>query len=1542
MTLCRIATLLIGSISFCLVSSATTVYLPAGPPWEARIVSPGCTNTTPTVCTVTDATGLAVNDVVGVWGVASSATNHMSSVRGLLKIKAISGNLITLKDMAGADLAANGTWEDGSLGGEAAGPQRMRKMTAFSVVDGPKGIFDGWTGPVTRSWALGTHNGLTSLTVTSNVATVTTSYNHGLASSNKVTVWNTNNATFTPSGGREFTIAVTSPTTYTFPVTVGNADYTHNDTCGPGLSPNGTIQGTDNCVRISSRVTSTNQWWTSIASFSTTPATLPFLGTGVNRAQYGVFCALRFFVDQKAQAYLDYAMKFMLHLEVFGGNNFPANEAVADGGNYTLAAQVSEQDTDAAEIFSIVKGFLTSTQKQRFLDQILNDIGDPTPCNKVLPQRIAVTTGTATAADATHITLAAGASAVTDFYANNIAEGLNTSGYKSDALITAYNGTTKVATVSGWSGGTPVSTTAYSVFESFSPSAGTALTTVTITGYNTHWNTVGADRLQVGDYIFGALNNWPGFLDPRSYGGMVQSVIDDTHATIFVSDSAITTTPQAVWITHPWQTGDCGTQWLQNYWTATLGSQPSQYPPRGGNSWQLADNIGGDLAAFQLQKHFALVDDDPRAITNVARFGILGTDENLELYMSYWGMFFSGTSYGPGRAQQGAYQIAWALSKNVIGYPDLDLSGPWVQGYQEWKIYGLKPDIYDYPRTGDAFNLRPPAYLMALDYGVAFNPTSTPSKYTKYLLNNVLHFNTSGAISATGLADYAVRLDPNAPVLDYTTQPLQYLLTATSRAAAITLGRTYPATWRGDAFISRTGWTNTCDTHVWYGARTFIESHDSQVQPGDLQVWKCGMFLSNDDWPAGDMNNVDTGPYLEFGGAPSYRSNNTLGNGPAIVNITRWAGTPPYGDANSTYAYALSDLAGAYTTPLTRAQRHVVHLKKPGTEEIIITFADVVSPTAIKIRDQLYYVQNGQSGDYRVIYPEGTTSYPGSGGCGSLDTNRTVLSQQDGGTSAPIPGGPTPADMLPGRSPAARQYNLITKFLSPGTITLHCDGSSGPFSAAERVSIYAGGSVGGTATSLESIVVHKLATQPDTTLTAAPLNPDANWTGVQTTDKVVLFARGGTTYSTLTGLTTTHSGTAQYLIAGLTSGYYDVYNGATKIVSGAAVVDGDNSLEFENVSGSYTINPLGSVTITTVPPLQTGQVGTAYTQSLTEAGGTPPFTWSIASGSLPAGLSLNSSTGAISGTPGAASTSNFTIHVADNLGVGDSKAFSIVVYDILAIPTNSPLPAGAPGVSYNQSLSATGGDGNYTWTRTAGALPSGLSLSAAGTITGTPMFGETQVFTIHVTSGDGQGLSKQFSITIVVPVGVANSSPLPTGRFGTPYSQSFAGFGGTSPYTWSVISGSLPVGLSLASDGAFSGIPSSSGDFTFTIQVVDSLGVPGTKPFSLTIFGILSITSTSPLSAGLVGTSYSQNLAAAGGDGSYTWTISSGALPSGLTLASNGVITGTLTQPGVSSVTIQVSSGDSQTSSGAFFVTVGIAPAATKAGSTVKAGTVIH
>ena len=161
------------------------------------------------------------------------------------------------------------------------------------------------------------------------------------------------------------------------------------------------------------------------------------------------------------------------------------------------------------------------------------------------------------------------------------------------------------------------------------------------------------------------------------------------------------------------------------------------------------------------------------------------------------------------------------------------------------------------------------------------------------------------------------------------------------------------------------------------------------------------------------------------------------------------------------------------------------------------------------------------------------------------------------------------------------------------------------------------------------------------------------------------------------------------------------------------------------------------MTITTASPLPAGTVGIAYSQTFAAAGGTAPYTnWVVTVGTLPANLLLNAATGALTGTPTTAGTSNFTIQVTDSAAVTATKAFSLTINPAaLTITTASPLPAGTVGIAYSQTFAATGGTPPYTnWVVTVGTLPANLLLNAAtGALTGTPTTAGTSNFTIQVT-----------------------------------------------------------------------------------------------------------------------------------------------------------------------------------------------------------------
>ena len=339
------------------------------------------------------------------------------------------------------------------------------------------------------------------------------------------------------------------------------------------------------------------------------------------------------------------------------------------------------------------------------------------------------------------------------------------------------------------------------------------------------------------------------------------------------------------------------------------------------------------------------------------------------------------------------------------------------------------------------------------------------------------------------------------------------------------------------------------------------------------------------------------------------------------------------------------------------------------------------------------------------------------------------------------------------------------------------------------------------------------------------------------------------------------------------------------------------------------------VTITTTS-LPNGTVGAAYSQTLAATGGVTPYTWSILSGSLPAGLSLNSSTGEISGTPTTIETANFTVQVADSQvpASTDQKALSITINPADLVITTASLPDGQIGVPYSQTLQATGGVTPYTWSIDSGALPPGLSLSpSTGVISGTPTTAGLSNFTVKVTDSQSTPDTATKALSINIPADlVITTSSLPAGQIGVAYSQTLAASGGKTPYSWSLDAGTLPAGLSLSSGGVISGTPTTAGTSNFTVKVTDSQ-VPAdtaTKALSITIPPDLVVT-TSSLPDGQVGVVYSQTLAATGGVTPYSWSLVSGSLPAGLSLSSGGVISGTPTTAGTSNFTVRVT--DSQT-----------------------------
>ena len=339
---------------------------------------------------------------------------------------------------------------------------------------------------------------------------------------------------------------------------------------------------------------------------------------------------------------------------------------------------------------------------------------------------------------------------------------------------------------------------------------------------------------------------------------------------------------------------------------------------------------------------------------------------------------------------------------------------------------------------------------------------------------------------------------------------------------------------------------------------------------------------------------------------------------------------------------------------------------------------------------------------------------------------------------------------------------------------------------------------------------------------------------------------------------------------------------------------------------AFTVQAQSAPKITTAYPPD-AYVNTPYSSTLT-ASGSSPITWSITSGTLPSGLSLNASTGEIAGTPSASSITSYTFQVtAANSYGSDSKYFTMNLKDLPSITSTSF--TGYVGYTFSESLTLSSGSAS-AW-KASGTLPKGLKLNAStGAITGKPTVAGNYSVTFTATTPSGQvNGTVTFTINAKPTKPKITTSSLTAGVIGTEYSATIK-FSGTSPVTLS-ISGQ-PNGLSLnSSTGLLSGTPTAAGTFSMKVSAENIAtdldgGTPVTKNIRLVIKARAPvINSVSSLEDGIAGEEYqSVQFTLSAGTTPVTWSASG--LPRGLSLnSSTGLLSGTPLKSGKFNITIK-------------------------------------
>jgi uncharacterized protein (TIGR03437 family) len=376
------------------------------------------------------------------------------------------------------------------------------------------------------------------------------------------------------------------------------------------------------------------------------------------------------------------------------------------------------------------------------------------------------------------------------------------------------------------------------------------------------------------------------------------------------------------------------------------------------------------------------------------------------------------------------------------------------------------------------------------------------------------------------------------------------------------------------------------------------------------------------------------------------------------------------------------------------------------------------------------------------------------------------------------------------------------------------------------------------------------------------------------------------------------------------------FNAGAATLTGTPTVAGSYPFSVtakDSLGGQVTVNytlAVNNPPITLGPAsLLPGIVNGNYSATFIASGGNGgPYTYSI-NGSTP-GLTLNTSTGVLSGAPTSATTYNFTIGVTDGSQFTPAftpKGYSITVFGPITIAPTA-IPNADPNVNYSQTFTASGGSGSgYSYS--ISALPAGMSFNAStGTLSGPPSASGPFPFTI--TAKDSAGFSAT-SGTITLTVNAAltlSPTTLSSAQVGTGFSQAFTATGGSGGYSYSLV-GTPPPGLGLSSN-VLSGTPTTSGTFPFSISEHDSLGGSVTNAYTLTVANPPIVVQPTTISSGQIGVSYSQVFTASGGNGGpYTYSISGGSLFGLGFNAGTATLSGTPASAGTSNITVSASDG---------------------------------
>jgi len=368
----------------------------------------------------------------------------------------------------------------------------------------------------------------------------------------------------------------------------------------------------------------------------------------------------------------------------------------------------------------------------------------------------------------------------------------------------------------------------------------------------------------------------------------------------------------------------------------------------------------------------------------------------------------------------------------------------------------------------------------------------------------------------------------------------------------------------------------------------------------------------------------------------------------------------------------------------------------------------------------------------------------------------------------------------------------------------------------------------------------------------------------------------------------------------------DLTVGSTALGAGARLVIGSfpTGTSSNTSAPNFGLSVISNVfTINTTSTLPTAVRNVAYSQTLSATGGTEALLWTVSSGNLPTGFSLNESTGELTGTTTTVANSVFTVQVTSGSLVA-SKQFTLqVTNSALAILTET-LAEAVVDQSYHATLFADGGIAPYTWTRAIGSLPPGITLSETGVLSGTPTTPGDYTFTVSMRDQSNQALERSFTIVAGYSPVIEGDSNLRPGVKRIPYAHRFVIPDGRR-YTWSITEGTLPPGFRLSPTGILRGTSLVAGTYAFTVTAAGPGTITASAQFSLTLLETNAVPTleTPNFPETVVGANGYRYQVIAKPNPS---TISITGLPPGLTVdPASGWVTGNARRPGTYVVNIR-------------------------------------